>query len=84
MSEHLDWLVDQLERWPTRVHPERTINIEYLMKEAAKEIRKMRTTLEMTGRQPEGHLIAKPTEVPDCWDLVDPDTGAIVVEGIFA
>jgi selenocysteine lyase/cysteine desulfurase len=40
-SELEAWLVEQLEQWPTRVHPERTTNIEYLMKEAAKRIRSM-------------------------------------------
>jgi hypothetical protein len=34
-----EWLCNQLEQWPTRVHPERTTNISYLMKSAAKVIR---------------------------------------------
>jgi hypothetical protein len=34
-----DWLVRQLEAWPTRVDPEKTTNIEYLMKAAAGRIR---------------------------------------------
>jgi hypothetical protein len=33
-----DWLVRQLEAWPTRVDPEKTTNIEYLMKAAAKRL----------------------------------------------
>lgn len=33
-----DWLVRQLEAWPARVDPEKTTNIEYLMKEAAKRL----------------------------------------------
>lgn len=40
-SDVLDdgWLICQLEAWPTRIDPERTINIEYLMKAAAKRLR---------------------------------------------
>jgi hypothetical protein len=34
-----DWLVRQLEAWPTRVDPEKTTSIEYLMKAAAGRIR---------------------------------------------
>lgn len=30
-----EWLIEQLRQWPKRVHPERTTNIEYLMKRAA-------------------------------------------------
>lgn len=38
-----NWLLDQLEQWPKRVHPERTTNIEYLMKSAAERIRQALT-----------------------------------------
>ena len=33
------WLCNQLERWPTRVHPDRTTNMTYLHESAAKIIR---------------------------------------------
>lgn len=33
------WLVEQLAAWPTRVDPEKTTNIEYLMKSAAAALR---------------------------------------------
>lgn len=35
-----EWLLAQLEQWPKRVDPERTISPEYLMKSAAAVIRK--------------------------------------------
>lgn len=35
----INWLVDQLEAWTTRVDPERTTNVQHLMQEAAKHIR---------------------------------------------
>lgn len=38
-DRHINWLVHQLEAWPTRVHPELTTSITYLMQEAAKTIR---------------------------------------------
>lgn len=34
-----DWLIQQLEEWPTRVDPDKTTNIEILMKAAAKRLR---------------------------------------------
>lgn len=34
-----DWLIRQLEEWPTRVDPDKTTNIEYLMKAAAARLR---------------------------------------------
>lgn len=46
-----DWLVRQLETWPTRIDPEKTTNVEYLMQEAAKLIRTVeRETLERAAK----------------------------------
>jgi hypothetical protein len=39
ITDEADWLVRQLEAWPNRIDPEKTTNIEYLMKEAAKRLR---------------------------------------------
>ena len=39
VDPEINWLVHQLEAWPTRVDPERTTNIQYLMTAAAKLIR---------------------------------------------
>lgn len=37
---HVNWVVHQLEAWPTRVDPEKTTNIRYLMEQAARLIRR--------------------------------------------
>ena len=37
----INWLVHQLEAWPSRVHPERTCNLEYLLQTAARVIRNL-------------------------------------------
>lgn len=37
-EEDNTWLIAQLKAWPTRVHPERTTNVTFLMAEAAKAI----------------------------------------------
>lgn len=39
VDREINWLVHQLEAWPTRVDPERTINVQHLLQEAAKHIR---------------------------------------------
>lgn len=65
-----DWLVQQLEAWPTRVDPEKTTNIEFLMKEAAKRLRStpapdaLREAIETAirhleqGKQNQGAMVA--------------------------
>ena len=35
----IPWLADQLEQWPTRVHPDRTCSIGWLHRQAAIELR---------------------------------------------
>ena len=41
-GRELDWLVEQLARWPSRVDQDKTTNIRFLMQSAAATIMNMR------------------------------------------
>jgi hypothetical protein len=47
ITEVNDWLIRQLKAWPTRIDPDRTTNIEYLMKRAAAAIEALSTKNEL-------------------------------------
>jgi hypothetical protein len=47
LTEVNDWLIRQLKAWPTRIDPDRTTNIEYLMKRAAAAIEALSTKNEL-------------------------------------
>lgn len=40
--EKMDWLVEQLARWPIRVHPDKTTSMRFLMNSAAMTISSLR------------------------------------------